>query len=76
MHSDFCEKVDDNYERKVYKLYANSSVQPENLKWRSRYSTFDNFQTTLASIGVEIEGNHLGLGKKLFSDEKTYNKEE
>ena len=29
------------------------------------------FPTTLASIGVEIEGNKLGLGVNLFSKEET-----
>jgi len=29
------------------------------------------FPTTLASLGVEIEGNKLGLGANLFSSEKT-----
>ena len=29
------------------------------------------FPTTLASLGVEIEGNRLGLGTNLFSDRKT-----
>lgn len=29
------------------------------------------FPTTLASLGVEIEGNRLGLGTNLFSNEKT-----
>lgn len=71
MDSDFCEQVDDSYERKVYTTYINSAVQPENPEGRREYSTFDNFPTTLASIGVEIVGNRLGLGTNLFSDEKT-----
>ena len=31
----------------------------------------DYFPTLLASIGVEIEGDRLGLGTNLFSNEKT-----
>ena len=31
----------------------------------------DNFPTTLASLGVEISGNRLGLGTNLFSSEET-----
>ena len=31
----------------------------------------DAFPTTLAAIGVEIEGNRLGLGTNLFSSEQT-----
>ena len=31
----------------------------------------DLFPTTLASMGVEIEGDRLGLGTNLFSDKDT-----
>ena len=71
MDSDFCENIDDDYERKVYTAYINSSVQPEDSEWRREYSTFDNFPTTLASLGVDIQGNRLGLGTNLFSTEET-----
>ena len=33
--------------------------------------TFDLYPTTLASLGVEIEGNRLALGTNLFSNEQT-----
>lgn len=71
MDSDFCEDIDDNYDRKVYTAYINSGVEPENPDWRREYSTFDQFPTTLASLGVQIEGNRLGLGSNLFSSEYT-----
>ena len=35
------------------------------------FSVLDMFPTTLASLGVEIEGNRLGLGSNLMSNEKT-----
>jgi len=35
------------------------------------YSTFDNFPTTLAALGVQIDGDRLGLGTNLFSGTKT-----
>lgn len=35
----------------------------------------DLFPTMLASLGVQIEGNRLGLGTNLFSDKKTLMKE-
>ena len=35
------------------------------------YATIDNFPTTLAAMGVEIEGDRLGLGTNLFSDQDT-----
>lgn len=31
----------------------------------------DMFPTILDSIGIKIEGNRLGLGTNLFSEEKT-----
>ena len=35
------------------------------------FTAMDMFPTTLASIGVKIKGNRLGLGTDLFSNEKT-----
>ena len=32
------------------------------------FSTLDFFPTTLASLGVQIEGDRLGLGTNLFSN--------
>lgn len=71
MDSDFCENIGDSYDRKVYTAYINSAVAPQNPEQNREYSTFDNFPTTLASLGVQIEGDRLGLGTNLFSDEKT-----
>lgn len=70
MDSNFCDDVPSSYERKVYTTYINSAVQPETEDYRE-YSTMDNFPTTLASLGVEISGNRLGLGTNLFSSEET-----
>ena len=66
MDSDFCEDVDEDFERKVYTAYINAPLSPEEPFYRD-FSTFDQFPTTLASLGVEIEGNRLGLGTNLFS---------
>lgn len=35
------------------------------------YANFDMFPTILASMGVEIEGNRLGIGTNLFSGQNT-----
>ena len=35
------------------------------------YTSFDNFPTTIASLGVEIEEDRLGLGTNLFSSTQT-----
>ena len=70
MDSDFCNGIDDNYDRRVLTTIINSAVQPETDEFRE-YTTFDNFPTTLAAMGVEIPGNKLALGTNLFSSEKT-----
>lgn len=66
MDSDFCEDVSEDYQRKVYTAYINSAAESDSTGYRS-YTTFDNFPTTLASLGVQIEGERLGLGTNLFS---------
>ena len=48
----------------------NSSVSSDNTNNRE-FSTMDYFPTTLASLGVTIEDDRLGLGTNLFSDKKT-----
>ncbi len=70
MDSDFCNDVPEDYTRKVYTTYIHSAVESQTDYYRT-YTTFDNFPTTLASLGVEIEGNRLGLGTNLFSDQQT-----
>lgn len=36
-----------------------------------KYTTLDLYPTTLAALGVQIEGNKLGLGVNLYSGEQT-----
>ena len=71
MDSDFCEDVDEDYQRGIYTVYINAPVEPEDPDWQRQRCTFDNFPTTLASLGVEIEGERLGLGTNLLSSEQT-----
>ena len=70
MDSDFCEDVDKDYERRVYTTYINAGAEKQTNKKRN-YTTFDNFPTTLAAMGVEIEGDRLGLGTNLYSTQQT-----
>ena len=63
-------KQDEKTKRKVYNVFINASVQPIQ-KNNRLFSTMDIFPTLLAGIGVHIEGNRLGLGTNLFSNEKT-----
>ena len=69
MQSNFYEENSD-YQRTIYNTIINSSLKPKKEKERL-FSTLDMFPTTLASLGVKIEGNRLGLGVNLFSKEKT-----
>lgn len=71
MNNTFWDDIGD-YERNVYNCFINipeglSPTQPKNRE----FSTIDLFPTILASLGVKIEGDHLGLGVNLFSDKMT-----
>ena len=66
MDSDFCNDVSEDYTRKVYTTYINADAEVETPDKRN-YTTFDNFPTTLAALGVKIDGNRLGLGTNLYS---------
>ena len=75
MDSDFYkaytyDKHDGETVRKTYNVFINPAVQPVQEKNRL-FTTLDLFPTTLAAMGVEIEGERLGLGTNLFSAEKT-----
>ena len=70
MDADFCKAVDKAYDRRVYMSIINGAATPENDVMR-QYSTLDLFPTTLAAMGVEIEGDRLGLGTNLYSSKPT-----
>lgn len=75
MDSDFFKKMEYNKhtgetKRKVYNAFINSATIP--VKEENRlFTTIDMFPTILGSLGVEIEGNQLGLGVNLFSEKDT-----
>ncbi len=54
----------------VYNCIINSKIETANTKNRE-FTTFDLFPTTLAAMGFNIEGNKLGLGVNLFSEQET-----
>ena len=70
MDPNFMEGVDENYIRTIYNCIINPAVEPVKEKNRE-FGTFDMFPTTLAALGVQIEGDRLGLGTNLFSDKPT-----
>ena len=60
----------EDYKRMVYNCILNSAVQTDNTKNR-RFCALDMLPTTLAAMGCTIEGDRLGLGTNLFSDQQT-----
>lgn len=69
MQEGFYPSNSDN-DRYLYNVFINSSVDTDNSKNRS-FSVFDLYPTTLAAMGATIDGNKLGLGVNLFSEEET-----
>ena len=63
------------YHRSCYNLILNPAGDlgelPEERRFSRDWAVFDMFPTILASIGVEIEGERLGIGTNLFSDRDT-----
>jgi len=70
MDKDFFKDFDKEYHRTVFNLILNPAVTPKKVNNR-QFAPFDMYPTILSSIGVEIEGDKLGLGTNLFSDEQT-----
>lgn len=70
MDPNFFKDVNPEYERSIYNCIINAPIEPVQEKNRV-FGTFDMFPTTLGALGVQIEGNRLGLGTNLFSDVPT-----
>ncbi len=74
MDPNFLEDVDENYTRTIYNCIINASLEP--VKEQNRlFGVYDLFPTTLAAMGVEIQGDRLALGTNLFSEKKTLTEE-
>lgn len=69
MNSSFTNKYLPNVNRTIYNSIINSALKTINKNRQA--SSLDYFPTTLASLGVSIEGERLGLGTNLFSDNQT-----
>ena len=70
MDKDFCKGVSEDYTRRTYVNIINGAAKTKSDADR-KYTTMDMFPTTLAAMGVEIEGDRLGLGTNLYSDKET-----
>ena len=71
MQSDFYDEIlPSDYSRAIYNVIINSKQDTKNNKNR-QFTLLDMYPTTLAALGVNINGNKLGLGTNLYSKEKT-----
>lgn len=66
----FSRNVDENYTRHVYNCFINAAATPYQTKNR-QFSALDMFPSTLAAMGCTIDGDRLGLGVNLFSNQPT-----
>ncbi len=71
MSTGFYDDIGD-YERCVYNCFVNvpDGIDGSHSKGRN-CTTYDMFPTIVASLGIEIDGNRLGLGTNLFSGDQT-----
>ena len=58
------------YQRTVYNAFINPAVQPTRATNR-QFATFDMYPSTLAALGVTVDGDRMGLGTNLFSNRQT-----
>ena len=72
MKNDFFTDIDSRYDRTTVNCFVNAINTNENTQFVNRqFSSLDMFPTILSAIGFKIEGNRLGLGTNLFSNQKT-----
>lgn len=72
MDPDFCDPVSPDYERTSYNAFINvpAGLSP----WRTdhrQFTAYDYYPTTLASLGVRIRDDRLGLGTNMFAPRYT-----
>lgn len=74
MDPNYFSSLPDDYRRAPYNAIINPQTEyrTSNLKSR-RFYTMDWYLTILGAMGVEIEGERLGLGTNMFSKRKTFN---
>ncbi len=70
MDGDFMDGINPEYTRSIYNCMIHAFAEPLREKNR-QFGTIDLFPTTLAALGVKIDGDRLALGTNLFSDRET-----
>ena len=58
------------YQRTIYNAFINPAVQPTRATNR-QFAAFDMYPSTLAALGVTVDGDRMGLGTNLFSNRQT-----
>ncbi|MCR5716361.1 MAG: LTA synthase family protein [Lachnospiraceae bacterium] len=70
MGGSYISQLPEDYPRTVFYCIINSATEYTGVL-DHEYTTLDFFPTTLAAMGCKIEGDRLGLGTNLFSNEDT-----
>ncbi len=71
MKKDIWDDIGD-YERTVYNCFLNLPEGVSPVRHTNReFTVLDMFPTVLTAVGVDIEGDRLGLGTNLFSERTT-----
>lgn len=60
-----------DYDRTIYNCFINAAVEPSGATTERVMTTMDIFPTVLSAMGFTIEGEQLGLGINLFSNQPT-----
>ena len=72
MKNDFFVDIPTEYQRTTVNCFVNAINTNDNTVFTNRqFSSLDMFPTILSAIGFQIEGDRLGLGTNLFSNQKT-----
>ncbi|HJF19753.1 MAG TPA: LTA synthase family protein [Enterococcus columbae] len=72
MNKKFFENFDPNYQRTTFNLILNADFPNQTFSTKNRqYAPYDYFPTILASMGVKIKDERLGLGVNLASSQPT-----
>ncbi|MBQ8766217.1 MAG: LTA synthase family protein [Clostridia bacterium] len=76
MARDFCTPINnDGYYRTCFNLFINPPEELCNIDksrlYNRDWAVFDMFPTLVACLGIEFDGERLGIGTNLFSDEQT-----
>lgn len=72
MNNTFWNDIPENYNRRTYNCFLNTGKEQQTIRRKNRKAySMDLLPTTLGALGVQIEGDRLGLGTNLFSERET-----